>query len=401
MTQREKVLAYGIGAVLALAGCQYAWMQYRSAVAARQDRVAALDQQILAAGEKLLQGAEANRMMGEYLSRSLPSDPERARSEYAAWLYNIVDLVSLREASVKADSARAGGEVIDAATGTRQPLYVEHGFSVSGKTDHRGWLELLYLFYSKDYLHRISDLSLRPLREGGLQVDLKISAIGLAAALPELPPAPDTSPLIDTFVSYEEPILNRNFFSPPNQPPQFTSPAKLTVNVGEPAKVSLTAEDPEKNQVRYSLVGDAPEGLELDARTGAINWRPGSLGSHQFVVRATDDGLPAQSSEQKFEVAVVDPPPPPKPEVTPGFDDATQTVLTGLVKGGGDWTAWLKVRTQGTTLKLRPGDKFEIGRLSGTVVEVNARFATLEIDGKRFELRQAGNLAEAARSAVE
>jgi hypothetical protein len=389
MTPREKVLTYGVGGILLLAGCQYIWMQYRSAVDSRQTRAAALDQQIFDAREKLLQGAYADRMFGEYLVRSLPSDPERARADYARWLYEIIGLVDLRDASVKFVNTMPGGE-----------LYQLHSFRVSGKTDQRGWLELMHLFYSKDHLHRISDLQVRPHREGGLAIDMRVDVLGLTAAQPELPSPEAPSPLVDSYVAYEEPILNRNFFSPPNQPPRFTSPSALTVNVGESANLSLQAEDPENDGLRYALVGEPPEGLELDPRSGSIRWRPEAQGAHQLVVRVSDDGYPIQSTEQRFEIAVVDPPPPPRTEPA-GFDDSTQTVLTALVQGGGDWTAWMNVRTQGTTLKLRPGDTFEIGRLSGTVVEVNARFVTLEIDGKRFELRPAGNLAEAARSAVE
>jgi len=389
MTPREKVLTYGVGGILLLAGCQYIWMQYRTAVDSRQTRVAALDQQIFDAREKLLQGAYADRMFGEYLVRSLPSDPERARADYTRWLYEIITLVDLRDASVKFVNTMPAGD-----------LYQLHGFRVSGKTDQRGWLELMHLFYNKDHLHRISDLQVRPHREGGLAIDMRVDVVGLNAALPDLPSPEAPSPLVDSFVSYEEPILNRNFFSPPNLPPRFTSPSTLTVNVGESANVSLQAEDPENDRLRYSVVGDPPAGLELDSSSGSIRWRPDAQGTHQLVVRVSDDGYPIQSTEQRFEIAVVDPPPPPQTEPA-GFDDATQTVLTALVQGSGDWTAWMNVRTQGTTLKLRPGDTFDIGRLSGTVVEVNARFVTLEIDGKRFELRPAGNLAEAARSAVE
>lgn len=389
MTPREKVLTYGVGGILLLAGCQYVWMQYRTAVDSRQTRAAALDQQIFDAREKLLQGAYADRMFGEYLVRSLPSDPERARADYTRWLYEIITLVDLRDASVKFVNTMPAGD-----------LYQLHGFRVSGKTDQRGWLELMHLFYSKDHLHRISDLQVRPHREGGLAIDMRVDVVGLNAALPDLQSPEAPSPLVDSFVFYEEPILNRNFFSPPNQPPRFTSPSSLTITVGEPANLSLQAEDPENDTLRYSLVGEPPQGLELDPRSGSIRWSPEAQGTHQLVVRVSDDGYPAQTAEQRFQLAVVDPPPPPQTEPA-GFDHATQTVLTGLVRGSGDWTAWLKVHTQGTTLKLRPGDTFDIGRLSGTVVEVNARFATLEIDGKRFELRQAGNLAEAARSAVE
>lgn len=392
MTPRERVLGIGVGSILALAGCQYVFMQYRSAVASRQARVETLDQQILEAQETLLQGAYADRMMGEYLVRSLPSDIEKARADYTRWLYEIITLVELRDASVSFTNTLPAGD-----------LYKRHQFKLSGKTDQRGWLELMHLFYTKDYLHRISNLVVRPFREGGLFVDMTIDVIGLEAALPDLASPTTTSPMVDSFAAYADPILNRNFFSPPNQPPKFTTPSRLTATLGQSPDLSVQAEDPEQDSVRYAIVGEAPEGLELDSRTGAIKWNPKTIGNYPLAVEAIDSGYPAQRTEQRFEIAVVNPPPPPppakEPEPTPGFDDATQTVLTALVQGGGDWTAWMKVRTLGTTVKLRPGDKFEIGRLSGTVVDVNSRFVTLESEGRRFELRPAGNLAEAAKSA--
>jgi hypothetical protein len=392
MTPRERVLGIGVGSILALAGCQYVFMQYRSAVAARQTRVDALDQQILEAQEKLLQGAYADRMMGEYLVRSLPSDIEKARADYTRWLYEIITMVELRDASVSFTNTLPAGD-----------LYKRHQFKLSGKTDQRGWVELMHLFYTKDYLHRISNLVVRPFREGGLFVDMTIDVIGLDAAQPDLAAPTATSPMVDSFATYADPILNRNFFSPPNQAPKFTTPSRLTATLGQSPNLAVKAEDPEKDSVRYAIVGEAPEGLELDSRTGAIRWNPKAPGSYPLAVEAIDAGYPAQRVEQRFEIAVVNPPPPPppakEPEPAPGFDDATQTVLTALVQGGGDWTAWMKVRTQGTTVKLRPGDKFEIGRLSGTVVDVNSRFVTLESEGRRFELRPAGNLAEAAKAA--
>ncbi len=392
MTPRERVLGIGVGSILALAGCQYVFMQYRSAVAARQARVDALDQQILEAQERLLQGAYADRMMGEYLVRSLPSDIEKARADYTRWLYEIITLVELRDASVSFTNTLPAGD-----------LYKRHQFKLSGKTDQRGWVELMHLFYTKDYLHRISNLAVRPFREGGLFVDMTIDVIGLDAAQPDLAAPTAASPMVDSFAAYADPILNRNFFSPPNQSPKFTTPSRLTATLGQSPNLVIKAEDPEKDSVRYAIVGDAPEGLELDSRSGAIKWNPKTPGSYPLAVEAIDSGYPARRIEQRFEIAVVNPPPPPppakEPEPAPGFDDATQTVLTALVQGGGDWTAWMKVRTQGTTVKLRPGDKFEIGRLSGTVVDVNSRFVTLESEGRRFELRPAGNLAEAAKAA--
>src|SRR5690606_5366372 len=161
-TPREKVLTYGVGGILLLAGCQYIWMQYRSAVDTRQTRAAALDQQIFDAREKLLQGAYADRMFGEYLVRSLPSDPERARADYTRWLYEIITMVDLRDAAVSLTSTLTVPQEPDRTS----DLYQIHGFKIKGKTDQRGWLELMHLFYSKDYLHRISSLAVNPGRDG-------------------------------------------------------------------------------------------------------------------------------------------------------------------------------------------------------------------------------------------
>ncbi|MGV3484941.1 MAG: cadherin repeat domain-containing protein [Planctomycetaceae bacterium] len=391
MTPRERILAIGVGSVLVLAGGQYMFSKYRNAVNVRTTRIASLNDQLFSANDKCLQGALAERQMGDYLVRSLPSDPERARADYTRWLFDTIALLELRDASVSFVNSMPVGD-----------LYDRYGFKVSGKTDARGWVELMHAFYSKDYLHRISEMTIRPAREGGLAIDLTIDAISLRAAPPDAPAPGDNSPLVGKFQTYADAILNRNYFSGPNLPPKFSSPDRLATDVGKPASISISAEDAEQGSLSYEILGEAPEGLELDPETGAVRWEPKQTGEYTLTVKVTDNGYPRQSVEKQFEIAVVDPPPPPAPPAAePTFDDSTQTVLTALVQGRGDWTAWMKVRTRGTTLKLRPGDEFEIGTLSGKVVEVTSKFAVLEIDGKRFELRPAGVLSEAAKNAAK
>jgi len=390
MTPRERVLIVGVGTVLALGGCQYAFSSYRAAVLARTTRLSALDNQLFEARDKHLQGALADRQMGDYLARSLPSDSERARADYTRWLFDTITLIDLRDASVTFVNAMPNGD-----------LYDRYGFKLTGKTDGRGWLELMHAFYSKDYLHRISEMSVRPSREGGLAIDLSIDAISLRAAAKDAPAPQTISPQVGEFQSYADAILNRNFFSGPNQPPVFTSPERLATDVGKRSSLKIAAEDVEKDALKYEIVGDAPLGLELDAKSGDVRWEPAELGTYSLIVKATDNGYPPQSIERKFEVAVVDPPPPPPATIVAGFDDSTQTVLTALVQGRNDWTAWMKVKTTGKTLKLQPGDKFEIGTLSGAVVEVTSKFVLIEINGKRFELRPAGVLSEAAKGTAK
>ena len=327
--------------------------------------------------------------MGDYLVRSLPSNQENALAAYRSWLFETMGLIEMQDGNVSYINTMPVGD-----------LYNRYAFKLTGKTDPRGWLELLHSFYSRDYLHRITEMTVAPAREGGLQVNLSIDVIALKAAAEELPAPTSVSPLVGNYQDYADAILNRNFFSGPNQSPKFTGSDRLATEVGRSSSVSIAAEDAEKQRLKFELVGPAPDGLQLDERTGSIRWQPEEKGSFDLEVKVTDDGYPPQSAQRKFQLAVVDPPPaPPATMEKPGFDEATQTVLTALVQGRDDWTAWMKVRTRGTTLKLRPGDQFEIGKLKGSVVAVNSKFVTLEIDGNQFELRPSGVLADAAKTA--
>ena len=389
MNKREKILAIGVGSVMVLAGCQYVLSSYRAAVKSRSSKITVLDDQLFQARDKGLAGAIADRQMGDYLVRSLPSNPERAQADYMSWLLDTITIVDIQDGSVLFTNSNAVGD-----------LYQRYAFKVSGKTDARGWVELLHSFYTKDYLHRIAEMTVRPNREGGLSVDLSIEAIGLGAAAPNAAQPGDSSPFVGKFDAYADAILNRNFFSGPNQLPRFTSPDRLTTEVAKPTSIKIEADDSEKHSLRFALAGDVPEGLSLDEKTGAVSWTPGTKGEFPLTIKVTDDGYPPQSVEQSFTIAVTDPPPTPEtPKAAMPFDDSTQTVLTALLKGGGDGEAWMKVKTRGTTLKLRPGDQFDIGSLKGSVIAVNAKSVVLEIDGRTFEMRSGGVLSEAAKVA--
>ena len=86
MTQRERYLAIAVGGLVLAIVFQWGFGRYRDAIRFRNNRLATLQNETQLLEERRLQGAYADRQMGEYLSRSLPSDPERARSSYQAWL---------------------------------------------------------------------------------------------------------------------------------------------------------------------------------------------------------------------------------------------------------------------------------------------------------------------------
>jgi hypothetical protein len=260
-------------------------------------------------------------------------------------------------------------------------------------------IKLLHAFYAKDYLHRISKISIAKARVGeGMQITMNIDAIALRAAAADAAAPESTSWRVDPSVTaYLEPIMNRNFFEPLNQAPRYDGQAIVEAIVGRSTPVPLTFKDNEGHRMRYEFVEAPPEYATLDQRSGTLKIDSAEKREFEVLVRAIDDGYPNRSTEQKLMVKVVDPPPPPEPEPPkPEFDDATQTVLTALVQGQ-DRRAWMNVRTRGKTLKLRIGDEFEIGSVKGKVTDIDATTVELEIDGRRYTLKPNDNLSEATK----
>jgi len=386
MNERERFLSILVAGLLVATGVWWGFGKYNAAIESRQSQIDQLVTTQAQLNEKRLQGEFANRQMGEYMLRSLPGDPEQAQSQYQQWLLDLVHDSDLTEALVDANSSRTIGG-----------LYQLLDFRIRGNSDVPGVLKLMYSFYSKDYLHRIRDLSLRKNRQGGFQLELSIDAIALLGAPNELPTREDASWRIQgELADYLDPIMNRNLYEPPNQPPRFSGQSQLEAVVGRDTPAPLAFNDPEGQSMRYELVEGPYEFVSIDSRSGTLRIRSDQTTQFDVTVRATDDGYPSRSSEHRLLVKVLDPPPPePEPEPPVGFDDASQTVLTALVQGRDEWTAWLHVRTKDETIKLKVGDAFEIGTVQGMVKSVSPRSVVMTVAGADLELQPSGNLLDA------
>lgn len=390
MTQRERVLAIGVGGLLCLVVVNWLFGKYRTAVNTRETQKDNLISEIETIEATKLEGEYARLQMDEYYKRSLPGNKEVARSLYQQWLISIANQNGL-----------GNPDLTHVNTSSIDNLYDRISFRLEGRSEFPEVVDLLHDFYSKDYLHRIRTLDINPNRSGGgFTVKLTIDALSMKNA-PEDAPDPGTeSWRIDAdLASYRDTILNRNFFEPPNQAPTYRGQDTVEAIVGRSTPIPLTFSDPEKKSMRYELVGEAPESVKLDGRSGTLHVRTEEKKDIEVVVKATDPGYPPKSIEQTLIVKIVDPPvekPPADPP--PKFDDASQTVLTALVQGGEEWTAWMRVLTRDTTLKLRIGDEFEIGTIKGKVTDVTARFVEVESEDRRFIVKSGGNLGKAAQA---
>ncbi|QDT09350.1 cadherin repeat domain-containing protein [Planctomycetes bacterium K23_9] len=386
MTQRERVLAIAVGGLLVFMVIYWGFNKYRGAVEMRQNQITSLQKRKLELLQEQFEGARADGQMGEYYIRSLPGNIERARSEYSKWLLDMVQANRLSAANVDPSTSLPVGD-----------LYNKHSFRVTGNAGLQNILDLLHSFYAKDYLHRIRQMNLKPRKEGGFDLELNVDAISLNNVPVDSPKPGSLSWRVDPDpVAYSDPILNRNLFEPTNQAPKFTGKESVEAYVNKATPIPLTFKDPENHRVTYELV-EGPEGVvRLDERSGTLQINSSEKNAFEVIVRAMDSGYPRRTVDQKLSVRIVDPPKVTPPTIKPKFDDASQTVLTGLVQGRDDWTAWMNVRTRGKTLKLRVDDEFQIGSVNGKVTEITAKYVEIELDGKRFKLSPNGILGDAA-----
>jgi len=390
MNEREKNLVKLVGAILVLYLIWTGYGRYRSAVSQREAQVSQLSNKQAELSEQVTQGALADRQLGEYMARSLPSNPEFARSQYQQWLLELVHDKGMDNVMVDFTSSRPMGEV-----------YQKIDFRITGAAKLPSLIGMMHDFYAKDYLHRIRELTILPLKSGGFNVTLNVDVIALVNAPDDLPQRMEPSYRVDADAdAYIAVIMNRNLYEPPNQPPRYSGGRSIEAFVGRDSPTPLTFKDPEGHDIRVELGDDPPDFVRLDSRSGTLRVNSDVAQEFELLVRAIDSGYPRRTTEQTITVRVVDPPPPPAdPPAKPSFDDASQTVLTALVQGREDWTAWMHVRTRDQTLRLKKSDSFEIGSLKGTVVDVTPRYAIIEVGGRRFELKPAGNLGDAAKRA--
>ena len=393
MTQRERVLAILVGGLFVLGLGQWGFSKYKTAIETRRNRYQSLQDQLVRYNEQRNQGALADRQMGEYVVRSVSSDPERARSDYQSWLFDVVKKHDIAGAKITANER----------TNNVGDLYKQLTFTLTGQAVMPEIIGLVHEIQAKDYLHRIRGLDIKPAKdEDRFSVNLSIDVASLnSAPVDAKPPGSNSWRVAPDAVAYTEPILNRNLFEPPNRAPTYTGQRTLEATRGRSEAFPLAFKDADSHRLSFDLV-KAPENVSIDPRSGTLRVQSEELKQFDVTVRVTDDGYPRQSVDETLLVKVVDPPPPDEePEVVElAYDDAKQTYLTGLVQGAENWTAWMNVRTRGKTLKLRVGDEFEIGSVRGVVESIDSDKVQLRI-GEKVVTLTSGSALKAAVDAAE
>lgn len=114
-------------------------------------------------------------------------------------------------------------------------------------------------------------------------------------------------------------------------------------------------------------------------------------------------------SEATYSKTIVDrnlfaaykPPPPPRREERPReppvkppstFDPAMYAYVTAIVSKGDERKVWVTSRIKDQQIPLAEGERFEIGRMKGTIVHINGRDVEIESEGRRWTVALGGPL---------
>jgi hypothetical protein len=382
MNQRERILTIVVGALLTIIGVFWIIGKVSNTFRVRNAALEQVQNEIAGKQQFVAKARQTVKKLAEYEDMSLPSDQELARSQYQAWLSEIVDRAGLVEPQVKvvAQSRLANGAT-------------QLTCSVNGLGDLRQLTTLLHEFYCVNTIHRIRRLPLRPQADSKqIKIDLRVEALILSTANKEkdFDIAP-SSPL--AALSSEElidPIIQRNMFSPANNPPTIRTVSTQRVARGKPLSLRLRAEDPDKlDNLKFSLGADAPQAARVDADGGRLEWTPAENGKYTFTVLVRDDGIPSKQAEQLIEVDVVD------PSLVAGpagakqlaFDDARFTYAIAMLEVSGKRQLWLQIRTSGQILKLNEGDSVRVGSIDATIARIGQRDVELDANGERIFIR--------------
>ena len=387
MNKRERFLTIIVGLLVMLVVSFFVSEKVRAAFRRRAQMRLQVQSELDRKQGIIDRGAKAARELASYEEISLPSDAELARSQYQAWLSEIVDRVGLKEPQVKVVSQ---SQLVNDCT--------QLSCSIIGRGDLRQLAKLLHEFYSVKTIHRIRRLPLRPVPDSkDLTIELRVEALIMATAPSDK--TFDISPLselaqlpIDQVIG---PIVERNMFAPANRIPEFERVGSRTIERGDSFSLELAARDPDALDIlSFEICAGAPDDLRLDTRSGRLTWRPREVGKYEVKVVVRDDGIPVRTAEQTIEFEVVDPPPPPEvaentvEEPQPlKFDDARYTYAIAMVEVSGERQLWLQVRTSGKILKLSEGDPVRIGSIDAKIAHIGDREVELEADGTTFRIQ--------------
>jgi len=224
MTQRERILAIVAGSLALVVVGVLAWTWVDGMYERRRKEIRRLTVEIENKEIVLAEQRRATRRLADYERRSLPADRELARALYQDWLLGLVGHADPDDAKVNAISDH-----------DQRGVFRRFTFSINGKGTIEQLTRFLYHFYEVDHLHLLRRLQIRPIEDSrDLDIAVTIEALSLPDASREdqLTDDPSTRLAKASMDQYQQRIVGRNLFAPPNNAPRLTTVGSQRVEIG-------------------------------------------------------------------------------------------------------------------------------------------------------------------------
>ena len=423
LTPREKKLAMIIGGLLPLFIVATSFFWFMDKVQKNQSTIAGLESDIEIEETKLQVGMQAGQRRNYYREISLPSRIEETGSTYAAWLKRLVqDDIKMVYNGI---TPRPVGDL--KSNGVR--LGKRMTFTLRPEATYGQLVEFLHEFYSADQLHRINQLSIRPIMErakegqkaytGRYKVTLVIEVLALSDADEQFSSFPrHRRELKKDLAGYQESILGRNIFGPANNAPQIEAQMTREYRPGKEIRFTLRGKDlderdvlafeilPSESDVKATFVGEQPS--QAGKRAMGVTVGPLEVGTYKLKALVRDNGYPSKSSEKLFTIKVADPPKKPEKTIPPPkapYKIANLTFIVGLMRAAdGQREVMIQNRKDSETMELRVGEKFDLDELEWVLksVDAPAKQVTFEVGGEVLTFKTGSSLSQPlSRTAVE
>ena len=387
MSSRERILA---AVVILLLGCftgVFVWDQVSSMFRVRHNDIAELQRQIQDNIDRQEKADSHSDRMASLNLRSLPRRQELARHLYQEWLLRVIKEEGLEE-KVNLDfrQVRPFGDA-----------YYQIAFNVNGAANLNELTQFLFRFYSVNYLHRISEMSVQVNRASNeLSINLTIQALVLPGASDdtELVQPPGQRLVYDDKSRYVSVITGRNIFGFPNKAPRLNPVADQTAHLNQPFSMDITASDEdEADTVTFSLADGSPDGATIDSQSGKFSWTPREVGNHDITVIVTDDGSPSLTAQQTMKITVD------KLAKAKESDEGSVAKVKSFT-GGARREVWIQLEKSGKLLVLAEGEKFEAGGMQGIIKKIGKRDVQLVFNGQPTLVAYGESLPKTTSDAV-
>jgi len=213
-TMRNRLL---LAALAVVGACFFGDMGYRklyeepaNAARRKKDQV---NKQLNAAKLELARATRVSQELENLEQRSLPWDPQMARSRYQAWLLQLVKDARLTGTTV--DSGEPSSVSVSSRRSRKSiELYKRFTFTVRGRGDLGQVTRFLYDFYNGGHLQKIRSISLVP---GGVSQTVNMTVAIEALAVPSAEREASLSQVVSDDLAFTDLqdyqlIARRNFF---------------------------------------------------------------------------------------------------------------------------------------------------------------------------------------------